>query len=48
MLARVKNVLKYKRPVFWVVVAAVAAVIAVFAVLAANPKGSETGPSLAL
>lgn len=46
-LARVKNVLNYKRPAFWIIAVAVAAVIVVSAVLAANPKGAETGPGLA-
>ncbi|MDD2420949.1 MAG: M56 family metallopeptidase [Heliobacteriaceae bacterium] len=45
-LARVKNVMKYKRPGFWVIVVAVAVVVAVSAVLAANPQAVETKPGL--
>ena len=46
-LSRVKNVLKYKRPLFWVVAVAVAVAVAAAAVSAANPKELASGPSLA-
>jgi len=45
--ARVKNVLHYKRPVFWVFAVALVAVISATIVLAVNPKEAKPGQSLA-
>ncbi|MDQ7096595.1 M56 family metallopeptidase [Desulfosporosinus sp. PR] len=44
---RVRNVLNYKRPAFWVIAVAVVAVISATVVLAVNPKETKTGQSLA-
>lgn len=45
--ARVKNVLNYKRPAFWVIAVAVAAVLSATVVLAVNPNETKTEQSLA-
>lgn len=39
---RIKTVLKYKKPAFWIIVAAVAACIVVAACFLTNPKSSDT------
>ena len=39
--SRIKNVLNYKRPAFWVVVLAVVAIVAISVGLMANPKNDE-------
>lgn len=41
--SRIKNILNYRKPAFWVTIAAVAVVAAAAAGLAANPAGRDTG-----
>lgn len=43
--SRIKNVLNYKKPAFWISLVAVVAVICVMVGLMANPKDIETGAS---
>lgn len=44
--ARVKHVLNYKRPAFWVIAVAVVAVVSATVILAVNPKENKTEQSL--
>lgn len=43
--SRVKNVLKYKKPAFWVIVVAIVSAVCVGIGLAANPKGPVSNPA---
>lgn len=45
--ARVKHVLNYKRPAFWVIAVAVIAVVSAAVILAVNPKENKTEQGLA-
>jgi len=45
--ARIKNILNYKKPGFWVICLACILVVAVSVVLAANPSNKSQNPSLA-
>ncbi|MEG0615377.1 MAG: M56 family metallopeptidase, partial [Oscillospiraceae bacterium] len=44
--ARIKNVLNYKKPAFWVVIVAIAAVVVVGIGLVANPKSEDQNSSI--
>lgn len=43
---RVKNVMKYKKPVFWVIILAIAVLIAAIVLLASNPKQTNEAPDV--